>query len=117
MLEFGEAALDQISQGVEVSIDDGLDLSIALGRDDAGDAPGVEIGEDDVGVVALVAKQHLGSGAGLGHERAVSLHVGHFAAGQDHRDREAKAIAPQVDLGREATSRAAKTFVLSARFF
>ena len=33
-LELCKAALDQISQGVEMAVDDGLDLSVSLGRDD-----------------------------------------------------------------------------------
>ena len=40
VLEFGEAPLDQISQGVEMAVDDGLDLSVVLGRDDGGSATG-----------------------------------------------------------------------------
>lgn len=36
-------------------VDGGLGLAVALGRDDGGDASGVEIGQDGVGVVALIA--------------------------------------------------------------
>ncbi len=36
--------------------------------------------------------------------------------GEDHGDRQTEAIAPRVDPGGEATSRAAKTFARSARF-
>lgn len=101
-----------------MAVDDGLDLAVALGRDDGGDAAIFQVGEDGVGVVTLVAEQDLGRGARLGHDRTVALDVGNLAAGQNHRDRQAQAVGPQMDLGREATSRAPKTFALRAcRFF
>jgi len=100
-----------------MAVDDGLDLSIAFGRDDGGDAPGLEVGQDGVGVIALVAEHDLRLGSWLVHDRAVSLYIGDLATSQNHRDRQAQAVAPQMDLGREATARAAKTFALSARFF
>lgn len=70
-----------------MAVDDGLDLSVAPGRDDGGDAPGFEILENGVGVVALVAKEYAGLRPRLCHDRAVTLDVGDFAAGQDHRNR------------------------------
>ena len=118
MLEFREAPLDQVSEGVEVAIDDGLDLAVALRRYDGGDTAILQVGEDGVGVVALVAHEHLGLWPRLGHDRCVALDVGDLAAGEDHGDRQAQAVGPQMDLGREATSRAPKTFALrSNRFF
>ena len=43
------------------AVDNGLDLSVALGRDDGGDVSGYEVGQDRVGVVALSAST-FGSG-------------------------------------------------------
>ena len=100
-----------------MAIDLALDGSITLGRDDGGGAPCVKVGQDGVSVVAFVAEQDLGLRSRLGHDRRVALHVADLAAGQDHGDRQAQAVAPQMDLGREATARAAKTFARSARFF
>ncbi len=97
-----------------MAVDVALDRSVALGRDDGGGAPGVEIGQDGVGVVALVPEQHPGLGSGLGHERGVTLDVGYFAAGQHDGDGQAEAVRPQMDLGREATARAPKTFAFRA---
>ena len=97
-----------------MAVDGALDLAGALGRDDRLDPPGLEVIEDGVGVVALVAEHHLWFGPRLGHDRVVALDVAGLAAGQDHRDRQAQAVGPQVDLGREATSRAPKTFALRA---
>ena len=90
-----------------MSVDDGLDLAIALGRDDGGDAVGLEVGEDGVCVVALVDDQHFRFRPRLGHDRCVALDVGDLAAGEDHRDRKAQAVAPQMDLGRKVTGASA----------
>jgi hypothetical protein len=100
-----------------MTVDDGLDLAVAFGRNDGGHASGVEVCEDGVGVVTLVAHEHLRLGAGLGHQRGVTPDVGSLAAGQDDGDGQAQAVGSQMDLGREATARAAKTFAMSTRFF
>src|ERR1019366_3150982 len=49
-----------------MAVDDGLDLAVALWRDDGGDAPGLEVSQDGVGVIALVAHEHLRLGPRLG---------------------------------------------------
>ena len=67
---------------------------------------------DGVGVIAPVGEHHLRRRPILGHQRLVALHVIGLAAGQDDGHRQAQAVGPQVDLGREATSRAAKTSTL-----
>ena len=103
-----------MSQGAELAVDDGLDLSIALGRDDRSDAAILQVSED--GVVAFVAHEHVWRRPRLGHDRRMVLDVGDLAAGEDHRDRQALAVGPPMDLGRKATARAAKTLVLSAPF-
>jgi len=97
-----------------MTVDVALDGSIAFGGYDGGGGPGFEVGQDRVGVVAFVAEQNLGLWPRLGHDRRVALNVGDLAAGQDHGDRQTQAVAPQMDLGREATARAPKTFALRA---
>ena len=37
-----------------MAVDDGLDLAVALWRDDGGDAAGLEVSQEGVGVIALV---------------------------------------------------------------
>lgn len=101
-----------------MAVDDGLDAAIALGRDHGGDVAGLEVLQDGVGVIAFVPHEHPGLRPRIGHDRCIALDVGDLAAGEDHRDRQAQAIGPQMDLGREATARAAKTFAFRAcRFF
>ena len=93
-------------------VDDGLNLAVSLGWNDSGDAPCRQVVADEVGVVSLVGEQDAGLGPWLMHDRAVALHIGDLAAAQRDRDREAQSVAAEMDLGREATSRAAKTLIL-----
>ena len=95
-----------------MAVDDRLDLSVPFGRDDGDDASGLQVGQDEVGIVSLVGKQDAGLGAGLVHDRRVAFHIGDLPAAQRDRDREAQSVAAEMDLGREATSRAAKTLIL-----
>lgn len=95
-----------------MAVDGGLNLSVTLAGDDGGDASGVEVFADEVGVVSLVGEQHAGLRAGLIHDRRVAFHIGDLPAAQRDRDREAQSVAAEMDLGREAAARAAKTLVL-----
>ncbi len=95
-----------------MAVDDGLDLAVALGRDDGGDASGLQVGQDEVGVISLVGEQDTRLRAGLVHDRRVALYIADLPAAQRDRDRQAQSVAAEMDLGREATSRAAKTLVL-----
>ena len=95
-----------------MAVDDGLDLAVSLGRDDGGDASSRQVGEDEVGVVSLVGEQDARRRPGLVHDRRIAFHIRDLAAAQRDRDREAQSVAAEMDLGREATTRAAKTLVL-----
>jgi len=95
-----------------VSVDDGLDLAVSLGRDDGSDTSGLQVGEDEVGVVSLVGEQDARRRPGLVHDRRIAFHIRDLTAAQRDRDREAQSVAAEMDLGREATTRAAKTLVL-----
>jgi hypothetical protein len=53
VLKLVESALDKISRGAEMAADDELDLAVAFGWDDGGDASDFEVVQDDVGTVAL----------------------------------------------------------------
>ncbi|BDA83994.1 hypothetical protein Sa4125_15360 [Aureimonas sp. SA4125] len=89
-----------------------MDLAVSLCGDDRGNASGLEVGKDEVGVVSLVGEQDTGLGTGLVHDRRIAFHIGDLTAAQRDSDREASSIAAEMDLGREATTRAAKTLVL-----
>ena len=49
--------------------------------------------------MTLVAHEHLGLWPRLGHDRCVALDVGDLAAGEDHGDRQAQAVGPQMSYG------------------
>ncbi len=95
-----------------MSVDDGLDLAVPLCGDDGGDASGLQVGQDEVGVVSLVGEQDARFRPRLVHDRRIAFHIGDLTAAQRDRDREAQSVAAEMDLGREATARAAKTLVL-----
>lgn len=61
-------------------------------RDDSGDASGLEVGKDEVGVVSLVGKQDTGLGTGLVHDRRIAFHIGDLTAAQRNCDREASSM-------------------------
>ncbi len=48
-----------------MAVDDGMNLAIALGRDDGGDTAMLQFGEDGVGVLALITRQNLRLWPGL----------------------------------------------------
>jgi len=95
-----------------VTVDDGLDLAVSLCGNDGSDASSLQVGQDEVGVVSFVGEQDTGLGTGFVHDRRVAFHIGDLTAAQRDRDREALSVAAEMDLGREATARAAKTLVL-----
>jgi hypothetical protein len=99
-----------------VSVDDRLDLAVALSRDHRGDVSSLKIGQDRIGVIAIVAEQHPWNGAWFGHDRRVALDVVDLSAGQNHGDRQTQAIASQVDFCRETAARTAKTLVRTPFF-
>lgn len=95
-----------------MSVDDGLYLSVSLDRNNGGDASGLEVGQDEVCVVSLVSEQDARHRTRLVHDGAVACHIRDLTAAQRDRDREAESVAAEMNLGREATARAAKTLVL-----
>lgn len=116
VLELVEAALDAVPEGVDVVVDRDLNFSPASRRDDGGAAVGLGVRADAVGVVALVGDQHLWRGRVGVHHEVVALVVRDFPAGDLGGDREAFGVGAEMDFGREATFRAAKTLSLSPPF-
>jgi hypothetical protein len=95
-----------------VTVDDGLDLAVSLCGDDGGDASGLQVGQYEVCVVSLVGEQDAGLRAGLVHDRRIAFYIGDLSGAQRDCDREPQSVAAEMDLGREATARAAKTLIL-----
>jgi hypothetical protein len=64
VFELGEATFDKIAQGINVAVDDPLDFPVPFWGNDGLDAFSVKIGQDGVGVVALVPSRIFGWGPG-----------------------------------------------------
>ena len=99
--------LDEISRALGVAVNDGLDLAVPLGRNDGADDAALQVGQDEIGVVFPVCEQDAGLGPGLVHDRGIAFHIGDLTTAQRDRDREAHSVVAEMDLGREATARAA----------
>lgn len=116
VLELVEAALDAVPEGVDVVVDRDLDFSPASRRDDRDPAVGLGVRADAVGIVSLVGDENLRRGRVGVHHEVVALVVRDLAAGDFRGDREAFGVGAEMDFGREATFRAAKTLSLSPPF-
>src|SRR5258705_1133451 len=116
ILEFVEAAFDTISEGVDVVIDRDLDLSSASHRDDCDAAFGLGMLTDAVGIVSFVGDENLGGWRVCVHHEVVALVVRDLPAGDLRCDGEPFGVGTEMDFGREAAFRAAKTLSLSPPF-
>ena len=116
ILELVEAALDTVSEGVDVIVDRDLDLSSATHRDDRDAAIRLGVLADPVGVIPLVGDENLRFWRVGVHHQIVALVVRDFPAGDLRRDRESFRVGAEMDFGRDAAFRAAKTLALSPPF-
>lgn len=103
IFELVEAAFDHVAQGIDCGIDGQLDQAVPLGRDHGNAAALLHIFANEVCIIALVGKQHLGRWPIGIHDRHVPLEVGGFAPGQGHRYGQAQRIDAEMDLGRKAS--------------
>lgn len=102
--------------GVDVVVDRDLNLSSASHRDDRDAAVRLGVLTDAVGIVSFVGDENLGVRRVGVHHEIVALVVRDFPAGDLRRDREPLGVGAEMDFGREATFRAAKTLSLSPPF-
>ena len=103
IFELVEAALDHIAQRVDGGIDRQLNEPVAFGRDHSEAAAPFHIFANEVSIIAFIGEQHLWCWPVGIHDRQISLEIGDFTAGQCKRDRQARCIDAEMDLGREAT--------------
>lgn len=116
VLELVEAALDAVSEGVDVAVDRGLDLSSATHRNDRDATFRLGVLADAVCVIALIGDENLRVWRVCVHHEVVALVVRDFPAGDLRRDREPFGVGTEMNFGREATFRAAETLSLSPPF-
>ena len=83
------------------------------GGDDCDAAPVLHVLADRVGVVAAVGQQHAGGRAVRPHQGPIAAIVGDLTAGDLDGYGQTRAVRPEMDLGRQATSRTAKTLILN----
>jgi len=103
ILELVKAAFDHVTQGIDSGIDRQLDQAVALGRDHGGAAAPLHIFANEVSIIALVGKQHLGRWSIGIHHRHIAFEVADFTACQRHRYGQAQRIDAEMDFGRKAT--------------
>src|SRR4029434_314067 len=112
-LELVEAALDAVSERVDVAVERDLDLSSAPHRDDRDAAFGLGVLPDAVGIVTFVGDENLGIRRVCVHHEIVAFVVRDFPAGDLCRDREPFGVSAEMNFSREAAFRSAKTLSLS----
>ena len=100
--ELVEAAFDHVAQGIDCGIDGKLDQAVPLGRDHRCAAALLHVLANEVSIIALVGKQHIGWWSFGIHDRHISFEVGGFAPCQRHRYGQAQRIYAEMALGREA---------------
>lgn len=115
VLQLIEAALNAVSQRIDVVVDDDRVLARASAGDDGGAFVLREQSADAIGIVALVGDQDFRRHLRVDDE-IEALVVRDFAAGDFRGDRETLRVGAEVDFGREATFRTAKTLSLSPPF-
>ena len=103
VLEFVEASLDHVAQGVDGTIDRQLYEPVSLGRDHGDTAAPFHIFANEVSVIALVGQQDLGCWPIGIHDWQIAFVVGDFAARQRKGYGQAQRIDAEMDLGRKAT--------------
>src|SRR3712207_4846059 len=116
LLQAVEQALHPVARSISLSVETGTATLVRLGRDHGGDAPAPQVLPRGAARKGLVA--HHASGpkarttplaadrAGIEQRRTSDVVVA-LAPGQVEGDRLAASLSPDVDLGREASTRAA----------
>ena len=113
VLELVEASLDAVAQGVDVTIDRDLNLAAPAGRNDARSAPFPQRFANMIGIIAAIGKQDFGFRSLRFHQRIKARIIRDLAGGDLGGYWQAFAIRAEVNLRREATSRAPKTLTRS----
>ena len=108
-----EASFDSVSKRVDRAVDFDLNAPVLFRRDDRRAAALLDIGADFVGIISAIGQQHLGSRRIFFHQWLVAFDIVGFARRERCSDREAVRVGAEMDLGREATSRTAKSVSLN----
>jgi len=111
-----EAALDHVAQGIDGPVDSLAHLAVLSHGDHGQGVAALDVFPNFIRVIAPVGDQNGGLWQIVGHHQIVAGVVGILPWLDLGPHREACAVDPQVDLGREATSRTAKSLFRSPPF-
>ena len=111
-----EAAPDHVAQGVDAHVDSLAHPSVLSHRYHGQGVAALDVFPNFIRVIAPVGDQNGGLWQIVGHHQIVAGVVGILPWLDLGPHREACAVDPQVDLGREATSRTAKSLFWSPPF-
>ena len=111
-----ETPLDHVSQGIYGHVDSLAHLSVLAHRYHGQSVAALDVFPNFIRVIAPVGDQNGGLWQIVGHHQIVAGVVGILPWLDLGPHREACAVDPQVDLGREATSRTAKSLFRSPPF-
>lgn len=89
----------------------------AFGGNDGLHAGAGDLGADGVGIIAAIGEERLDGIAEHPEKRRKAMNVVGLAGGYDEAERTALAVAPGVELGREAAARAAEPLRLLSPLF
>jgi hypothetical protein len=116
VLEAIEAALDAIAKRVDRAVNLDLNAPVLLRGDHWCSATLLDIVANGVRVVTSIREQHLRVRRVFVHQGVVPFDVICFARGERGSDREALGVRAEMNLGREATARTAKSVSLNPPF-
>lgn len=113
VLQLVEAALDPVSQGIDVIVDGDLDLAAATRRDHRCDAASLPLFSDVVAIVAAIGQKDFRLGPVGVEERQGTGIVGGLARRDVDGYRPSGTVGAEMNFGRKPTSRAPETLSLS----
>lgn len=116
VLQFVETTLDHIAQCVDGHVDSLAHLSVLSHRDHWQGVAALDIFPNFIRVIAPVCDQDGWLRQVVGHHQIIAGVVGILPRRDLGPHREASAVDAEMDLGREATSRTAKSLFRSPPF-
>ena len=104
VLEFVEAALNAVAQGIDVAIDRDLNLAVPACRNDSRRALSRQRFANMIRIIAAIGKQDFGFRSFRFHQGVKARIIRDFACRDPCGYRQAFAVGAEVNFSREATS-------------
>jgi hypothetical protein len=116
VLEAVEATFNAVPERVYRFIDIDLHEAVSFRGNDGRSAAILNVFANGIRIITAIREQHLGLRRILVHQRLIAFDVVRFARSERGSDREAFRIRAEMDFGREATTRTAKSIFLNPPF-